>query len=543
MAGDVVSHQDGSASIAGRALTAGTIIAGAVIFMALALINGAPFVFWDTSLYFALGQLTTTADPAAVIVALQNDPTLAEQAFGAAERQELLDRAASHLGMRAVAYALFLDLVARNGSMWLASFIQCLLVSASFWIALRLAWGDAVKRWKFLLLAAALALTTPVSISTPLLMPDIFGAVMILLIAATFLASDQLDKRALALLVPVLWFCLTVHMSHLVMAALFGLGATVVVLAWKRSPTPLIAPLAWLAAVLVGALAINASLTAFAEARIGRDLHRPPHLAARIIDDGPGRAYLAESCEDNARVYCRYAERILTAPIIGGDSMIWKRWPDQGGVYLVEELSVGDELRRDEAAFIRDVIAARPLQQIGASAWNVVRLLRSFRPDGSGWYETGSVLTFSYQEYARAQRQVGANIVLSILPNIASCAEHPLRKCGTVPIASFKLLHYLTVALAGLVTAAAGVGFLVRNGFRPSRLDRAEVFILLIVGGILVNAVVCGVLGGVFDRYQSRVIWMLPALAGALLLFSRDKLAFIPIGRLFRRTAQSEGAR
>jgi hypothetical protein len=34
-----------------------------------------------------------------------------------------------------------------------------------------------------------------------------------------------------------------------------------------------------------------------------------------------------------------------------------------------------------------------------------------------------------------------------------------------------------------------------------------------VVFGVIVNAVVCGVMSGPHDRYQARVAWLLPALA------------------------------
>jgi hypothetical protein len=75
-----------------------------------------------------------------------------------------------------------------------------------------------------------------------------------------------------------------------------------------------------------------------------------------------------------------------------------------------------------------------------------------------------------------------------------------------------------------LVLIIAALRFLLRRGLKQSRFDRVELFIGLICVGVVVNALICGVLGGPFDRYQSRVIWLIPAVAGALLLFSREKL-------------------
>ena len=40
----------------------------------------------------------------------------------------------------------------------------------------------------------------------------------------------------------------------------------------------------------------------------------------------------------------------------------------------------------------------------------------------------------------------------------------------------------------------------------------------LIIAAVIVNAAVCGILSGVFARYQTRVIWLLPMVAGMMVL-------------------------
>jgi hypothetical protein len=82
--------------------------------------------------------------------------------------------------------------------------------------------------------------------------------------------------------------------------------------------------------------------------------------------------------------------------------------------------------------------------------------------------------------------------------------------------------------------------FTIRHRFSFSRLDTIEAFILMILVGIVVNAVVCGVLAGPFDRYQTRISWLLPAVALAVAFLSPDKL--LSRGLLARLRAPSAGA-
>jgi hypothetical protein len=50
---------------------------------------------------------------------------------------------------------------------------------------------------------------------------------------------------------------------------------------------------------------------------------------------------------------------------------------------------------------------------------------------------------------------------------------------------------------------------------------------IVVVAVVTLNAAVCGVLSGVYARYQARVIWMIPMLA---VLLARDLFQFRPLG-------------
>ena len=41
----------------------------------------------------------------------------------------------------------------------------------------------------------------------------------------------------------------------------------------------------------------------------------------------------------------------------------------------------------------------------------------------------------------------------------------------------------------------------------------------MFAAGVILNAAVCGILSGPFPRYQSRIVWLIPA--GAVLLLTR----------------------
>src|SRR5690606_32594323 len=113
-----------------------------------AIVNGRPFIFWDTSLYLALGRLLMAGDPLTAIVALQNDPSLVGAALSGEDRMRLLAEAGSHLGARAVLYSVFIERTTLWLTLWGPAALQCLAVSAALWAGLYAAFGRAVDPFR-----------------------------------------------------------------------------------------------------------------------------------------------------------------------------------------------------------------------------------------------------------------------------------------------------------------------------------------------------------------------------------------------------------
>jgi hypothetical protein len=53
--------------------------------------------------------------------------------------------------------------------------------------------------------------------------------------------------------------------------------------------------------------------------------------------------------------------------------------------------------------------------------------------------------------------------------------------------------------------------------------------VLVLLAGIVANAVISGAISGVFDRYQGRVAWL--ALFGFLVLAARERRRRLPLPR------------
>jgi hypothetical protein len=216
----------------------------------------------------------------------------------------------------------------------------------------------------------------------------------------------------------------------------------------------------------------------------------PPFLLARSWEDGPVRAYLQTHCDQQTWVLC---SRLQTLPS-SAQELLWAR---EHSYWAMDETTRA-AVRTQELALLVRAIASHPLLQLEAALRNAgLQLVRFGLADlvlGRGAAVTLQDYTFLY------------------LP-VAPAARHGLRP--------FTIVIYVATAISACVLA---VWF-----WRAARNPMTPVlgFILM---GVVLNGILCGVLSGPHDRYQARVIWLVPLLALALSLardqaFSRSRCA------------------
>ena len=76
--------------------------------MISAIINGSPFVFWDTTHYLAFGRLIGSSDPSVTILTVKR-PAAPRSPQSEEARRILVEKAASYFGVRLITYSVFLN--------------------------------------------------------------------------------------------------------------------------------------------------------------------------------------------------------------------------------------------------------------------------------------------------------------------------------------------------------------------------------------------------------------------------------------------------
>src|ERR1019366_542105 len=102
------------------------------------------------------------------------------------------------------------------------------------------------------------------------------------------------------------------------------------------------------------ALALQAGYVAAVRAATGDQLRSPPFLAARILADGPGRAYLRASCAQGAPwALCRFK----ALPLNDSQAILWSG-DRRKGVY--GQTGVAERIRIDQQqlSFVLGAVSA-----------------------------------------------------------------------------------------------------------------------------------------------------------------------------------------
>jgi hypothetical protein len=398
---------------------------------------------------------------------------------------------------RSVYYGFFLAVGAAMGSLWISIAIQSLIVALAILLTVRSFCPASGLAYPAVLIG--LGLLTPLSFFNSYLMPDVFAGVTILAIAA-LVSFDGLPKASRWQWFFLLVLSLVVHSSHLAIAILMvTLALVIAMLPIARVPWRSL--LMVVAGIAVGILS-QVAFSKVVQIVYGHPPLRPPFLMARVITDGPGLAYLKETCPESGFRICDF---VSVLPL-GNDEFLWSK--DKGaGVYGAADVRTRAELVSEQSRFVWEVLKDDPAGQLRASFGNFVEQMTRF-----------SLHEFAYD--AHMKRMIDKH-----LPAAVSRGFHAsLLYRDTFPLDAASQVFQAVVLLSGLVLAGWTALRLhaAKQGY-PQHNWPAQIFVLMVVGGIVANAAVTGILSTPHDRYQARVIWLVPMLVMLLFVLKKSE--------------------
>ncbi len=483
------------------------LLAIALLLIWPALINGQYFWFSDSIGYLSEGSrvmLSLGGLQSEIGAALNETSNLTRAAVQAATQGtgqgiSAVPETPVIYGGRSPYYGLLLYLPTFVGGLWLSVLVQVAAVILCVVTALRPIFGpDSLP--ERLIVVGIVAVVTSIGFFTVYLMPDIFMAILILSTASLVAFWSDHTRGARVLLLALIFSACLFHKAHLVM--LFGMLVLLggyALLARGRPLRPA-APFVAMAVVLACAGVLTAAVPWAAMNFVGAKILNTPFLTARVVTDGPGEDYLRATCPQSGYVLCDHLDRLPQ----GMDQFLWST----DGVY--KELSLTEQIAMSEeqTGFVLAAVAHAPLDQIGASAGNVVSQLLSIDVTEFALFD-GLVSTLA----ERLPGDITATAARTRLANDTLNLHRISQFQAVVVIAA-------SIHLAVFLTATA-------RTVEPAQ-ARLAGFVLILVLGLVLNAIVFGTLSEPHDRYQSRIIWFLPLASLVVIFTSRRKGRYQP---------------
>lgn len=399
-------------------------------------------------------------------------------------RALFLHKFSADYGGRSFIYCLGILPLHWNVTPWPIVALNALLTAYVIWLAVRsILPQQTVTRY--------FALILPLSMFTGLgwfvgwIMPDILGPVLYLSIYVLVFAPESLSRAERVILVLIAWWSVASHVTHLMLAASMCVLLVLTLLLRCQSARQRLRAVGGLAMIVLPAAGVHMALHWYLYGEPSLTGKRPPFLMARMIADGPGRWYLQQRCGDLHLAVCA---NVHDLPNNVGD-FLW----GAHGIWLSSSADQRERLRGEEMAIVLGTLRAYPREELLISAEHFWEQLHTFRLsdyDPNPWIlqKVDTELPGARARYVQSRQ-----------------AQETLHE------EFFTSVQDWTV-IASLVVIAVWTVFVRQWSRRVIGLTAIIAFV------VIANAAATGILSNVEDRYQARVIWLVPLLAGVLVL-------------------------
>ncbi|MCB2117083.1 MAG: hypothetical protein KDE00_12490, partial [Rhodobacteraceae bacterium] len=405
-------------------------------------------------------------------------------------------------GSRSTVYALIAGTLARLQALEGLVLLNVVIVFAAVWLAMRVAmrrWGLPVPLSQAIAMPIIAACFGSLPFFVAYLMPDTFAPVLLLVVATLTVFGRYMTPLEIVFAIVLGTFAVVAHLSHLAIGLLLIPVSAVVSIALDRHRW-------WLApamfAIIVGmGFAEQSMLRTAAKSVSGSEVVIKPYITARLIQDGPGLKYLETHCPDAAIASCKLYEALQWSDDpyrITATHIVFETSPRLGSFRLMtpeDQRAVAD----DQIPFFFEVLKDQPVATVMAFAKNMFIQ--------SGWIGVDLTLT---TDKILAEHEGVTGLGLSSFSHGRLTQDRGWYQPVTIWHGTLYLVS-LSVIL-GLILL-------------PRRVPgEVKAFALMVLFGLLVNALVCGGISQPSTRYGARVVWLLPMIAVFMMMFAvRDR--------------------
>jgi len=442
-----------------RALRAGEVLAGAIVLTWPGFYNRYPLLYPDSMSYLEDGRLVA--------------------------RALFLHKLSPYYGLRSHFYSLGIGVFHWNVTPWPVVALQALLVA----YVIRLVLRSLLPRsgaFSYFSLMALLGLLTSAGWYASLILPDILGPALYLCIYLLVFSRETLSSPEHAAVALIAWWAVVSHASHMMLAAGLCLLFSLLAVIWRGLMQGRWKGVGEVAAIVLLAAGAQVALNTYLYGEPSLNGERPPFLMARVIADGPGRWYLEQHCGQIEFAVCDYVHRLPgdADDFLWGDKGIWQNASDE----------TEKRFAREEVPLVLATLWTYPRAQLSRSAANFLQQLRAF-----------GLWDLDENDYVLGQFK-------DTLPGQLSRYLAGRQAHNSLPLEFFTSVQNWAV-LASLLLTVVFTPLTWRCLF-----PRAAGLGVVVASTVVANAFVTGALVTVEDRYECRVIWLLPLLGGVLVL-------------------------
>jgi hypothetical protein len=388
---------------------------------------------------------------------------------------------------RPATYGLLIAPLHFLGGLWAVAIAQALF---ALWLIGRvLAVATGLKTpWLLAAAAIVLALFSSLPWFAGQLMPDMFASFVGLVLFLILFGGDRLMRWERTFLPLLLAGLVSLHLSHLILAAAVIVVATLVM--WiGGDPRNAVRDGARGVGGLALALLVLSSMNLIGAGSFQPSSQTNAFLLARLLDGRVAQPVFRSMCRDERLMLCIMLPAVENGRVpLPGQSYLWDMSLPRGRLMREDPQRV----KREEQAIVARSIATRPeaVVRLAVMGW-LDQLVTARSADGLIAY--GPDMMVSRQIHNHFPAELAAS-------NRSLQQQGRLQRLAVLPDRQIALVFSLCSPL------------LIFHAWRR-RDHRLVGLASVIVTMIIVNAAVCGILSGVFDRYQSRVLWLLPLLA------------------------------
>jgi hypothetical protein len=482
-----------------------------IAFLAAALYNRHPFIFPDSVGYFHSGDTAfdVALDRLAFIGSHKDirplDPKSASEA--SAQKMSMEDETKDGISTsRSPYYGIGLAALDQLGGEWALPLAQVSITLLSLFLAARQ--FSLSVNLKLILVLFFIGTFAGAGIISSALMPDIFFGTTILALSVLIIRFEDLSIRERLYWIAIIVAGGLFHKADLATALFIATFGIIYRCFCHKFNLKLFLTLS---TSLISVFVAHSFVNFMVEKVSGGPPIQTPFLLARMIGDGTAELYLKRHCAQTPYQLCHFLDQF---PMTEND-FLWGQ-PPAKSVMHATTVEKQRQIISESGAIMAGVLREYPLEQIERSTAN------SFRQ----FFEVGVT---EYGIYASTEPERTQDMAATLTAYRSSRVV-----AGNMPLLALSRVMLITYIL----------GFAALAGLIISPLKRliprsAWEMVGIIILGVCINAVISGVIAGVFDRYQGRVSWLVPLAAFFVLLKALETSRQGVSGRPLEQPAQA----